>query len=264
MHYLWSKISLWSTEKWNHFDFNQFKTLFFASWKINVHQGFFSYRPDLDQIVPAINQSWSARWSSWIASYRPAFLWPDWVPTILTNQVDCLACYRESHVPIIRFAKKKYICESLKYPCFFFRKVSTFLKSYLVYNSLVLVLIFKKWFWVNIEPYLVVVFSNYRFFVTPFARSSAENCRGYTKAPKGRRDKATFRGSSDDQDDQRPTGFDRLLFLNMFENSSRSLFWYPILVGLRRLRQTSPDLPRWLSVIVRKFPIVSQICGRST
>ena len=74
------------------------------------------------------------------------------------------------------------------------------------------------------EPYLAVVFSNYRFFVTPFARSSVENFRGYTKAPDGRRDKATFRRPSDDQDDQRPTGFDRLLFLNMFKNSSRSLF----------------------------------------
>ena len=106
------------------------------------------------------------------------------------------------------------------------------------------------------EPYLVVVFSNYRFFVTPFARSSAERCRGYTKAPEGRIElqrvyessrgqasKATFRGSSDDQDDQRPTGFDRLLFFNMFKNSSRSLFRYPTLVGLRRLRQTFQNLP---------------------
>ena len=36
MQYLWSKISLWSTEKWNNFDFNQFKTSFLASWKINT------------------------------------------------------------------------------------------------------------------------------------------------------------------------------------------------------------------------------------
>ena len=123
--------------------------------------------------------------------------------------------------------------------------------------------------------------------MTPFARSSAKSCRGYTKAPEGRkralegirklprveessrgytkapegrRDKATFRESSDDQDDQRPTGFDRLLFLNMFKNNSRSLFRYPTLVGLMRLRCPF----KTFQVIVRKFPIVSQICGRST
>ena len=60
------------------------------------------------------------------------------------------------------------------------------------------------------------------------------------KAPEGRPDKATFKGPSDDQDDQQPMCFDGLLFLNMFKNSSRSLFQYPTLVGLRLLRQTFP------------------------
>ena len=54
------------------------------------------------------------------------------------------------------------------------------------------------------------------------------------------RDKGTFRGPSDDQDDHGPTVFDRLLFFNMFKNSSRSLFRYPTLGGLRRSRQIFP------------------------
>ena len=36
MQYLWSKISLWSNEKMNYFDFNQFETLIFEAWKINT------------------------------------------------------------------------------------------------------------------------------------------------------------------------------------------------------------------------------------
>ena len=38
-------------------------------------------------------------------------------------------------------------------------------------------------------------------------------------------------------------GSGRLLFLNMFKNSSRSLFRYPTLVGLKRLRQTPIAFP---------------------
>ena len=56
-----------------------------------------------------------------------------------------------------------------------------------------------------------------------YARPSVESGRGYTKAPKGRRDKGTFRGPSDDQDDHGPTVFDRLLFFNMIKNNSQSL-----------------------------------------
>ena len=56
--------------------------------------------------------------------------------------------------------------------------------------------------------------------------------RGYTKAPEGRRDKTTFRGPSDDQDDQRPTGFDRLLFLNII---------FPV-PDSRRTKAIAPDL----------------------
>ena len=67
-----------------------------------------------------------------------------------------------------------------------------------------------------------------------------ESSRGYMKAPEGRRDKKTYRGPSDDQGDLGPTGSGRLLFLNMFKNSSRSLFRYLTLAGLRTL----PDLPR--------------------
>ena len=80
-----------------------------------------------------------------------------------------------------------------------------------------------------------------------------ESSRGYTKAPEGRRDKATFRRPSDDQDDQRPTGFDRLMFLNMFKNSSRSFFRCQTLVGLRRLRQTFPGDWPWLPASSRLF-----------
>ena len=70
------------------------------------------------------------------------------------------------------------------------------------------------------------------------------NCREYTKAPEGRREpqrvhessrgqarQEDLQGPSDDQDDLGPTGFGQLLFLNMFKNSSRSLFRYPTLVG---------------------------------
>ena len=56
-----------------------------------------------------------------------------------------------------------------------------------------------------------------------YARPSVESGRRYTKAPKGRRDKGTFRGPSDDQDDHGPTVFDRLLFFNMIKNNSQSL-----------------------------------------
>ena len=89
--------------------------------------------------------------------------------------------------------------------------------------------------------------------MSPIARSLAaaegirklprveESSRGYTKAPEGRRDKATFRRASDDQDDQRPTGFDRLLFLNMFKISSGSLFSVP---DSRRTGAIAPDLSR--------------------
>ena len=83
------------------------------------------------------------------------------------------------------------------------------------------------------EPYLAVVFSNYQFFVTPSydplqravvgiqkLQRVVESSRDYTKAPEGRSDKATFRGLSNDQDDQRLTDYDQLLFLNMFKNSS--------------------------------------------
>ena len=69
--------------------------------------------------------------------------------------------------------------------------------------------------------------------MTPKLPRVEKSSRGYTKAPEGRRDKKTFRGPSDDQDDLGPAGFGRLLFLNMFKNSSRSLFWYSTLVGLR-------------------------------
>ena len=31
MQFLWSKISLWYTEKWDNFDFDKFETLFLAS-----------------------------------------------------------------------------------------------------------------------------------------------------------------------------------------------------------------------------------------
>ena len=61
------------------------------------------------------------------------------------------------------------------------------------------------------------------------------------KAPEGRRDKATFRGPSDDQDNQPPTGFDLLLFLNMFKNSNRSLFLVP---DSHRTEAIAPDFSR--------------------
>ena len=54
-------------------------------------------------------------------------------------------------------------------------------------------------------------------------------------------------------------GFDRLLSLNIFKSRSRSLFLVP---DSRRNKAIAPDIPRWLSVIVRKFPIVSKICVR--
>ena len=46
-----------------------------------------------------------------------------------------------------------------------------------------------------------------------------ESSIGYTKAPEGRRDTVTFRGPLDDQDGQRPTSYDRLLFLNTFKKT---------------------------------------------
>ena len=66
------------------------------------------------------------------------------------------------------------------------------------------------------------------------------------------RDKGTFRGPSDDQDDHGPTVFDRLLFFNMFKNSSRSLFRYPTLGGLRRSRQIFPRRYRVVRDYFRK------------
>ena len=42
------------------------------------------------------------------------------------------------------------------------------------------------------------------------ARPSVESGRGYTKAPEARRDKGTFRGPSNDQDDNGTTVFDRV------------------------------------------------------
>ena len=74
-----------------------------------------------------------------------------------------------------------------------------------------------------------------------YARPPVESDRGYTKAPEGGRDKGTFRGPSDDQDDHGTTVFDRLLFFNMFKHSSRSLFRYSILGGLRRSHQIFPE-----------------------
>ena len=53
----------------------------------------------------------------------------------------------------------------------------------------------------------------------------------------GGRDKGTFRGPSDDQDDHGTTVLDRLLFFNMFKNSSLSLFRYPTLGGMRRSKK---------------------------
>ena len=71
------------------------------------------------------------------------------------------------------------------------------------------------------------------------------------------RDKGTFRGpSSDDQDDHGPTVFDRLLFFNMFKNSSRSLFRYPTLGGLRRSRQIFPRRYRVVRDSARRFPTI--------
>ena len=99
-------------------------------------------------------------------------------------------------------------------------------------------------------------------FWRPYARSPAnwaaesiwklprvdwESSRGYGKAPEGRRDKKTFRRPSDDLV---PTGSGLLLFLKMFKNSSRSLFRYPTLVGLRRSRQTFP----------RPFQVIAPDC----
>ena len=134
-------------------------------------------------------------------------------------------------------------------------------------------MILSKYRIISLLLYLVTIDSMWHPWHDPRQRAAEgirklpreeESSRGYTKAPEGRRDKTTFRRPPADQDDQRPTGFDRLLFLNMFKNSSRSLFRCPTLVRLRRLRQTFQDLPRWLPVIARKFPIVSQMCGRST
>ena len=45
------------------------------------------------------------------------------------------------------------------------------------------------------------------------------------------------RGPSDDQDDHGTTVLNRLLFFNMFKNSSLSLFRYPTLGGLRRSKK---------------------------
>ena len=70
------------------------------------------------------------------------------------------------------------------------------------------------------------------------------------------RDKGTFRGPSDDQDDHGPTVFDRLLFFNMFKNSSRSLFRYPTLGGLRRSRQIFPRRYRVVRDSARRFPTI--------
>ena len=89
-----------------------------------------------------------------------------------------------------------------------------------------------------------------------YARPSVESGRGYTKAPEGGRDKGTFRGPSDDQDDHGPTVFDRLLFFNMFKNSSRSLFRYPTLGGLRRSRQIFPRRYRVVLDSARRFPTI--------
>ena len=71
-----------------------------------------------------------------------------------------------------------------------------------------------------------------------YARPSVESGREYTKAPEGGRDKGAFRRPSDDQDDHGTMVFDRLLFFNMFRNSSRSLFRYRTLGGLK---MTSPE-----------------------
>ena len=64
-----------------------------------------------------------------------------------------------------------------------------------------------------------------------FQSENQESGRGYTKAPEGGRDKETFRVRP-----RRPRddGFDRIVLFNMFKNSSRSLFRYPTLGGLRR------------------------------
>ena len=84
-------------------------------------------------------------------------------------------------------------CVSLQYPVS--EKCPFLKKNYIGLYFFGIVLIFKfmihcnsYWFWLNIEPYLAIVLRNYRFFVTLFARSSAESCRGYTKAPEGRRE----------------------------------------------------------------------------
>ena len=69
-------------------------------------------------------------------------------------------------------------------------------------------------------------------------------------------DKGTFMGHSDDQDDHGPTVFDRLLFFNMFKNSSRSLFRYPTLGGLRRSRQIFPRRYRVVRDSARRFPTI--------
>ena len=66
------------------------------------------------------------------------------------------------------------------------------------------------------------------FFFNQKTKRAAEEIRklqgeGETRGPSG-----------DAHDDHGTTGFDRIVLFNMFKNSSRSLFRYPTLGGLRR------------------------------
>ena len=86
-------------------------------------------------------------------------------------------------------------------------------------------------------------------------RGPSGDLQGTFRGPSGDL-QGTFRGPSDDQDDHGPTVFDRLLFFNMFKNSSRSLFRYPTLGGLRRSRQIFPRRYRVVRDSARRFPTI--------
>ena len=51
MWYLWSKISLWSSEKWNYFDFNQFENVIFPILKKQYLIPLFHTGPESNELT---------------------------------------------------------------------------------------------------------------------------------------------------------------------------------------------------------------------
>ena len=105
-------------------------------------------------------------------------------------------------------------------------------------------------------------------------QTAAESSRGQQRQHEGSRrcarqtDVQSISDDQDIQDDFDPTVFDRLLFLNMFKDSTRSLFRYPILGGLRQSHQFFPRICktryRWFPQVHDSRRLFLLKCSRST